>query len=239
MNGPLLNEQQITVNSALLVRGLAIVAGLLLTVSLIAALTSGLANPGDMSGFRRFLYVDAENNAPTYFSVVLMVLNALLLLTLAARTHLNGSNLYRYWAGLSLGFFCMGFDEAFEIHERFMKPVRAVIGDDDLGIFYYSWVIPALILIAFLGLLFWRFLAAVRATTRVSLIVAGTLYLGGAIGAEMLGGWYVERNSQANVGYLLIVTLEEGLEMAGLIALFWAVLRHHKDEYGPVRVQFS
>ena len=55
----------------------------------------------------------------------------------------------------------------------------------------------------------------------------------------MLGGWYVERNSQANVGYLFIVTAEEGLEMAGLIALFWAVLRHQRDEFGAVRRQFS
>lgn len=238
MNGPFLNEQQITVNSAWLAKVLAIIALLLLTVSLIAALTSGLANPSDMSGFRRFLYVDAENNAPTYFSVVLMIMNALLLATLAVRTAHSGSNLYPYWAGLSLGFFCMGFDESFEIHERFMKPMRKLIGEDDLGIFYYSWVIPALLLIAFLGLLFWRFLAAIRDTTRLRLIVAGTLYLGGAIGAEMLGGWYVERNSQANVGYLFIVTAEEGLEMAGLIALFWAVLRHHRDEFGAVRLQF-
>lgn len=239
MNGPLINEQQITVNSTWLAKGLAAVAALLLTFSLIAALTSGLANAGDMSGFRRFLYVDAENNAPTYFSVVLMILNALLLATLAVRTQHSGSNLYPYWAGLSLGFFCMGFDESFEIHERFMKPVRKLIGEDDLGIFYYSWVIPALLLIAFLGLLFWRFLTALRATTRTRLIVAGALYLGGAIGAEMLGGWYVERNTQANVGYLFIVTLEEGLEMAGLIALFRAVLLHHREEFGTIRLHFS
>ncbi len=239
MNGPFLNEQQITVNGACLARGLALIALALLTVSLLAALTSGLANPGDMSGFRRFLYVDAENNAPTYFSVVLMILNALLLASLAVRTLLSGSTLYRYWAGLSLGFFCMGFDESFEIHERFMKPMRKLIGDEDLGIFYYSWVIPALLLIAVLGGLFWRFLVAIRPTTSVRLLVAGALYLGGAIGVEMLGGWYVERNSQANIGYLLIVTLEEGLEMAGLITLFWAVMRHHRDEFGAVRLHFS
>jgi len=232
-------NQQITVNSTRLAAGLGIIALTLLVASLFAALTSGLANPAEISGFRRFLYVDAENNAPTYFSVVLMVLNALLLASLAVRAQLSHCAMYPYWAGMSLGFFCMGFDEAFEIHERFMKPMRKLIGEDDLGVFYFSWVIPALILVGCLGMLFWRFLATIRKTTRIRLLIAATLYLGGAIGVEMLGGWYVERNNQANVGYLLIVSLEEGLEMAGLIALFWTALRHHQEEYGSLRLQFA
>ncbi len=46
---------------------------------------------------------------------------------------------------------------------------------------------------------------------------------------EMVGGWYVELFGFNTWQYAAVVTIEEGMEMAGLIIFVWALLRHWAD----------
>ncbi len=52
----------------------------------------------------------------------------------------------------------MAFDEAFQIHERFISPFRAFLGENNLDIFYFAWVSPGIILILIPALYFLKFL---------------------------------------------------------------------------------
>lgn len=68
--------------------------------------------------------------------------------------------------------------------------------------------------------------------------MAATLYLGGAIGVEMAGGRYAELHGTNNWTYSMIVTVEESLEIAGLIVFIWALLKYCTDNYKEVRFRF-
>src|SRR5881392_807608 len=67
------------------------------------------------------------------------------------------------------------------------------------------------ILIA-LSLLYLRFVIALPKPTRIGLIVAGIIYIGGAVGMELPLGWWTERFGNDGLGYALIDWLEETLE---------------------------
>ena len=47
---------------------------------------------------------------------------------------------------------------------------------------------------------------------------------GGAIGVELIGGRYLELHGVENLTYAMITTVEESLEMAGVIIFIWALL---------------
>ncbi|MEQ1655857.1 MAG: hypothetical protein ABL960_09185 [Nitrospira sp.] len=140
------------------------------------------------------------------------------------------------WMILAGGFFYLATDEGWSLHERLIDPVRGLLGHGDLGIFYYAWVIPAMAGVALLGVAFLGFLFRLPSSTRWSFIIAGSLYLGGAIGIEMLGGRQNELHGWENLTYQLFAHLEESLEMAGIILFIHTLLRYLVERYPDIRL---
>ena len=123
--------------------------------------------------------------------------------------------------------------------ESLVDPVRTLLGDSDLGFFYWAWVLPGIVLVTALGLFFSRFLLDLPATVRIRFLTAATIYIVGAIGFELVGGRYVEMYGDQNLTVSLIATVEEGLEMAGIIYFIWALLKYYADNYQEVRFRFD
>jgi hypothetical protein len=69
--------------------------------------------------------------------------------------------------------------------------------------------------------------------------MAATFYIGGAIGVELIGSHHAELYGYENWTYSMIATLEESLEMAGLIVFIWALLKHCADNYKVGRFRFG
>lgn len=194
---------------------------------------------GSMKGLVQLFYVDSEHNIPTYFSILLMLFVALLL---AIITMLNKQQKMPHvskWAVLSYGFLFMAFDEAFQFHEKLILPMRSLLGNANLGVFYFAWVIPGIVLVITLGLFFLRFLLDLPPKTKRRFLMAAAIYLTGVLGMELVGGSYAEIYGLDNWGYNIIVTVEESLEMAGLIFFIWSLLKYCEHSYGEVRFQLG
>ena len=69
--------------------------------------------------------------------------------------------------------------------------------------------------------------------------MAVTIYIGGAIGCELIGAYYAEICGTQNMAYSMIVTVEESLEMAGLILFIWALLKYVADNYKELQITFD
>lgn len=70
-------------------------------------------------------------------------------------------------------------------------------------------------------------------------MTAATLYLGGAIGTELIGGRHVELHGLGNWTYRIIATIEETLEVAGIVVFIRAVLKYCADNHDEVRFRFD
>ena len=178
----------------------------------------------------QLFYVDREHNIPTLFSVLLLLCSASLLglITLLKRRQQDPD--LSNWATLTVGFIYLAIDEAWSFHEMLIDPVRWLLGQEGLGIFYFAWVIPGMAGVGILALLFLGFLLRLPSSTRWSFLGAGAIYLGGAIGIEMIGGRYGEAHGFENLTAQLITHLEESMEMAGMIVFIHALLRYLAEQ---------
>jgi hypothetical protein len=150
-----------------------------------------------------------EDNLPTWLSACLLFSCAVLLALIARDERLRGSRWVRHWWVLSLIFLYISLDETAGLHENANHWFRLP------GIFYFGWVIPAAILVAIVGLSYLRFLAALPERTRWQFIRAGAVYVGGALGVELVLAWWTDLAGDKNFVYALIDLVEESMEMIG------------------------
>lgn len=228
---------EISLDASVLLRVLGVLVVLLLIASIAGQVATLAFGHDHVKGFVPLFNVDAERNVPTFFSVLLLI-TAAFLLAVTASIEARKTRPYWQWALLSSGFLLMGFDEAFSFHERLIDPMKQVLGGGDLGVFSYAWVVPGLVLVLLLLLVFFRFVMQLPTPTRRRFIVAGALYIGGAIGMEMIGGWVREVHGFYSWQYSTSVTIEEGMEMAGLITFISALLWRWADNGTAILVRF-
>jgi hypothetical protein len=215
-----------------------LVAGTTAALALICATRDGLAfalGVPSREFWLSILRLDAELTIPAWYSGCLLFFAALLLLILAWRARTLRSRDFIWWLLLGLGFMYLSADEVATIHERVMKIVRSHV--ETSGAFTFSWLlvgIPAVIAVA---ALFLPFVLRLERRTRSLLIASGTLYVGGAIGFEMLGGIAVSRGGFQTLEYLVVSTLEECLELAGVALLAVTLLLRIRDDFAGVQLQ--
>jgi hypothetical protein len=166
----------------------------------------------------------SDRNFPTFYSALAIFLCAVLL---AVAGHASRQRYTWHWYGLALVFLFLASDEILEIHERTIEPMRGLI--NATGLLYYAWVVPYGLAALLLAIIYLRFLLHLPARTRSLFISAGLLFVAGALGFEMLGGWYSELHGNRNVVYVLYQTVEELLEMTGIAVFLYALADYLQD----------
>jgi hypothetical protein len=234
-----MKNNSLVLSKKLVFNTLLIIACLLVFASIAGQVMKYIFGHPTVHGLVHLFNVSHEQNIPTLFSVILLLTCAGLLGVIFYFQRKQQLELSMYWAILSLGFIYMAIDEFTELHENVGMLLKPLIGGYSHGFFYYSWVIPALILVIFLGIFFLKFLLHLPKKTRVAFIIAGIVYLTGLIGIEMPGGYYAELHGGTNLTYSLITTLEESLEMLGLILFIRALLDYLSTHFSEISINFQ
>jgi hypothetical protein len=170
------------------------------------------------------LNLEWEGSLGACFSSFLLLAAAGLLAVIAGYARQRRDAYAPYWSILALIFLGLSVDETVALHELLTEPVRDRLGVG--GVLYFAWIIPGLAFVAAVGLAYARFVLNLPRPTRAGVILAGCLYVGGAVGVEMLGGLLAERGGFDNLAYAMAGTLEETLELCGLIVFIHALLGH-------------
>jgi hypothetical protein len=220
-----------------MLRALLLIFGILLLAHGVLQTLRFALNQSSVFGLADLFDFDLEYNVPTQFSGMLFFLISALMFSTAF--FVRNLLLHPFWwiaGGLASGF--LGCDELMKFHEEISTPLRTAL--DLSGVLYFAWVIPYGIAAIVAGVIGLRLLRALPGATRNRFIVAGAVYLTGVLGVELLGGAYRSHIGKETVSalYVLITTLEESLEMVGLILLTNAILRHITDDLGGLCLQF-
>jgi hypothetical protein len=155
-----------------------------------------------------------EGNMPTWYASVLPLTCAGLLAWIAAGEAQDRG----YWRLLALGFVYISIDELVSLHELLSGLF------DTEGVLRFGWVIPAGILVIVLGLVFVGFLRRLDRQAARRFVLAGFLYVTGAVVFELPLGWWTEEYGAESFGYALIDWCEETLEFTGLTVFVAALL---------------
>ena len=195
----------------------------------------------DIFGLVRIFNLDTERTVPAAFSVlILLIASALLGLVWHVSRRKAIKNSW-YWMLLAVGFLVMGIDEAWSYHETLSGPIKNMIGveNDTAGVLFYAWVIPAIILVAILGLVFIKFLIGLPKRTRNGFIIAGAIYVSGAVGMELVGGLIRVEYGIHGLAYFASVTIEETLEMVGVILFIREILTYLETITPKIEISLS
>lgn len=166
--------------------------------------------------------VNAETTIPTWYSVV-MLLSAAVLLAFIAKTKYDARDRFSiHWIGLAVVFLYLSIDEGASIHEITSDPLQAAFQTS--GYLNFGWVLLGIPVVIILGLLFLRFLLHLSARTRNLFILAGVVYIGGAIVIEAISANQLPAYGDYTFQYLGIATIEEFFEMLGVIIFIYALL---------------
>lgn len=198
-------------------------------ICLIAANFAGIFSKFYLGSSRIALFeLDREANIPTLYQSATMLLCAGLLAVIATARKRENKRDYLYWAGLAAVFLFLSADETAGIHERLIVPLRNALHTS--GALYYAWVIPYGVLLIGIMVIYFRFLFTIPVRFRYWIISAGILYIAGALGGELIGGYWAELHGLDNLTYTLITTCEESLEMVGILVFVHALLSYITSE---------
>jgi hypothetical protein len=168
--------------------------------------------------------LDWEATIPAWFSSMLLLLCAVLLAAIAWEARAAEHPFATSWAVLSGIFLYLSVDETAGIHES-VKPLVLFLSGGD-GVLASPWVVVGVLAVAVFVLSYLRFLFHLPRRTAVLFVIAGTLYVGGAIGLELLGHARWNRLGDKDWIYYLYVTAEELSEMLGAVLFAYALLEY-------------
>jgi len=172
------------------------------------------------------LDVDSEESAFTWLSVVVAFSAAWLLFLASRDAAMRGSRFKYHWYALTVLFLLLSFDEFAGIHEKISAGLSGRM--EHTGLMYFAWAAPAGIL-SLIGLVaFVPFIRSFSLALAALLVLSALIFLGGAVGFEMIGGSVAEVEGIESFRYRVLTNLEEGLEMAGILIFIYVLLCHLK-----------
>ena len=185
----------------------------------------------DMLPFDDWLYIsffdlDEEESLGTWFSTLILFFAGLFSLFHARYSEPRQNRWHFCWWLLGIGFCVLSLDEVAGFHEF----VNTVVE-------YTHWTTFGAVLVVALGFVFLPFILSLPSRTRLLFLIAGAIYVGGAIGVEWATLWHEEHGLLDTLAYNLWNALEEFMEMAGIILYIYAILAHIRDTREGVGMQ--
>jgi hypothetical protein len=190
----------------------------------------------NLFGLIHLFSLNAEENIPALYSTISLLFCAILLGLIAVGTKGTGGRFTLHWAFLSLVFVFLSMDEALSFHESSTVPLRKFLNTS--GVLFYAWIIPYALAVLVLFLVYLRFLLNLNRQARNHFFLAGLIYVSGAMLFEIPGGIYDEAFGRHTPVYALISTVEELLEMGGILLFIYALTSYISAEFPQLRLGF-
>lgn len=154
------------------------------------------------------------------FTSLILIFAGLTVLYHARQLPEEGRGMRVLWRLLGIGFCLLAIEKFIGLHRKFGFLI---------GIPRTVLAVGAAVLV---GLAYIPFLARLPAATRNLFVVAGAIYLAGAIGFDFATGWFPVITARdwcgdqiVTLGYRLTAAVETGLEMSGVVLFIQAMLK--------------
>ncbi len=187
-------------------------------------------------GLFRMFNLSEEGNVPTWFAATTLFASAVILGLTWHVVRTAGEPYARHWGVLALIFLFIAIDEAASIHELLILPLREALAAERA--LYFAWVIPYGIAVVIFALAYVRFTLSLPRRTAILLLAAALLYVGGALGMEMLSPHVYDWTGDVSLPMFVMLLIEETLEMLGVTVLIHALLDHLARRGARVELRF-
>jgi hypothetical protein len=188
-----------------------------------------VADPGSAPiAALRWFDVNSERNVPTAWSACLLLGSSVLAAVVALR---SPDSVDRAWLLVAAVTAFLALDESLELHERLGAAGAAVSGNA----LHFAWVVPGALLATAVGAVLLGGLRRQPWQVRRRLVVAGAVYLTGALVLETVSGLVLRSRLPAEA-YVVVTAAEELLEMTGACLLLATLVVAWRRREAPVEV---
>lgn len=195
---------------------------------------------GRLFGLSGKLNFVEEGSLPNFFSAAALLVAAAVAATIVHVSSVRNSRLTGCWFMAAAVLMFLAFDEGAGIHDLLAIPLQRVFGGR--GFLFIGWVVPYAILTFVVAYRLLPLARSLSLATRNRLIVAATVYVSAAMGVEMLEAVLMDHSTLGGLEsvdfetvnrtpkMILLVTIEELFEMAGVALALRALLIHLTQE---------
>lgn len=216
-----LTTTEVVVPARLLLRAL-VVAVAALNVANAVSIVMGADTPRS-----RYFLLALEGNPSTWLSAALLA-GAGVLAYLAA----HGRADHRTWCTVAAIFALLSLDEVGTFHE-WLGAVPAVPGIGTRG-----WAGAGLLLALVVAFKLGRWVLELDGALRVAFVAGGAVFLAGAVGVEVLAGEWEAAHGRDG-GFWVLSTVEENLELAGVLVVLRGLLDHLAGRPAPLSLRVT
>ncbi|BAZ46272.1 hypothetical protein NIES4102_33020 [Chondrocystis sp. NIES-4102] len=185
----------------------------------------------------KYFNFDQEHNVPSLYSGLSLGFCSFLLAIITDIKKATRGKYVKHWRGLSLIFLFLAIDEIFSIHEATIPFFRNAINGQ--GVLYFSWIVPAFFLLIVFLLSYRKFIFNLPTRTKTLLVLAGMTYISGTLGMELIGGYIADNYGYKNSIYGIASTIEELLEMFGVVIFVYGLLDYIKSQFRQLQFSLS
>ncbi len=180
---------------------------------------------------------DQESNFPTLYSALALGFSSYLLAIIAVIKKSRNARYAKHWKALSVIFIFLAIDEVCSIHELSIPFLRSAM--NARGILYFTWVVPAFILLIVFLIVFRKFVFSLPLRIKVLFIASGAVYVGGALGMELIGGYIADTYGFKTLSYGIASSIEEILEMLGIVIFIRGLLTYIQSQLTELHFSLS
>ena len=209
LHGP--RASRLSIQSATVRRRLIYVIAVLVVVHIVFQIVNYLITPTPWL-YREIFHLDEEDSFPTWYSSVALLGASLLIFAAAARKRFEHDRWRHHWLALALGFLLLSMDEVVGLHETLNTETS------------FSWTLVGAPVSLAIFVIFLPFIRSLPDPFRSRLLIAGMIFLTGALVIEYAQTPLSEAGKIDTLGYNLAVVPEETLEMLGIVFLIRALI---------------
>jgi hypothetical protein len=186
-------------------------------------------------GFARPFTFRGNATLAQWFATANLLLCALLLAIIAWGRQ-RETDTYRYhWTALAVIFCAISVVETTGLHELTSAPLKAVV--PATGLLFHTWVVLGMLFTSIVAAFYVRFILHLPSKTRRLFLLAAALYVGGALGMEILRGPYNEVYGAKHMTAELMKTFEEFCQMLGIVVFIYTLLLYIKLYVKEINLQ--
>jgi hypothetical protein len=218
---------------------LVVAALFLMLMGIIVQLCKYVLGHDYLFGLMPLFSLTTDISIPTWYSSFSLLLCAILIAIISVAKKRSKDGFAFHWQAMSLIFLFLSLDETARIHETIGETLKFYVTGKTHGLLRYTWVIFGMAFVAAFVGAYLKFLFHLPARVRWMFILAGAVYVGGALGMDMLNGRYHELHGDQNLTYQMMTVLEESMEMAGILIFIRTLILYLLENAGSVSLRIG
>jgi hypothetical protein len=178
--------------------------------------------------------VNREGSLPTWYATMTLMACAVMLGVIAVDAARRRRPYPFHWAALVVIFALLSLEEILGVHSEATRVLRSVVSITDGPGYALALGAIALIGIVVVVLIFGRFYLHLPSRWRWWFTIAAVIYLTGVFASDAIGDYLIAANGEHTLAYIVVLTLEELLEMTGVLIFLVMLLEYIRSFVGRV-----